>query len=250
MLVVYVVVCIDAFWIEPNWVQITRINLKADLTSPLKILHLSDLHIERNFPKREQWLIGQIQELSPDLILITGDIHQMDNFDAVSCRRILEQIKAPLGVYGVVGYDNIGLLSEARPGLVMLRDETVVVEHNGDQISITGVYTPSKANDTCAKAIGVQYRIALNHTPDLADIVAQNNMDLYMCGHTHGGQVRIPFWGGIITNAESGKRYEAGLYRNENTWIYTSRGLGLEPRPAPQVRFLCRPEITLITLLP
>ncbi len=94
------------------------------------------------------------------------------------------------------------------------------------------------------------YAIVLEHTPDQTRRAAAASADLYLCGHTHGGQVRIPFWGAIITNSATGKKYEAGLYSERNMFIHTSRGLGLEPRPAPQVRFFCRPEITLIRIVP
>lgn len=250
MVSAYSAVCIDAFLIEPNWVELKRLDIPANISKPLTILHLSDLHIEPNAVAREQWLIEQVEQLSPDLVLITGDIHQMDNMDAVSCRRVLEHIRAPMGVYGVVGYDSVSVLNDADPELLMLRDKAIVLERDGDTIGLVGFDSAMQVEALCAQVGNTDFRIVMNHAPDLADTVAGNTMDLYLCGHTHGGQVRIPFWGAIITNCASGKKYEAGLYRNGQTWIYTSRGLGLEPRPAPQVRFLCRPEITLITLVP
>ena len=67
----------------------------------------------------------------------------------------------------------------------------------------------------------------MNHTPDLAEEAAGVGVDLYLCGRTHGGQVRVPVWGAIITNRSTGKRFEAGHYKIGDTDVYTSCGLGL-----------------------
>lgn len=248
--VIYMIVCIDAFLIEPNWPRVRTLTLEADIREPIEILHLSDLHIEPDFPRREQWLLETIAKLSPDLILITGDIHQMDNYDAQSVGRVLNRIRAPLGVYACQGYDSLSLLREAAPHLRMLVNEAVELERGADRIGLAGLAATGKREPVYAALDETAFSIAIHHTPDLADEAAACGADLYLCGHTHGGQVRIPFWGAIITNCRSGKKYEGGVYRNGITTIHTSRGLGLEPRPAPQARFLCRPEITRVFVQP
>jgi predicted MPP superfamily phosphohydrolase len=73
------------------------------------------------------------------------------------------------------------------------------------------------------------------------------HIDLFCCGHTHGGQVRLPFYGALITNSALGKNYEAGLYYDHGTATYVSRGIGMIGLP---VRFLCRPELTAIDIFP
>jgi predicted MPP superfamily phosphohydrolase len=77
-----------------------------------------------------------------------------------------------------------------------------------------------------------------------------HGLNLYLCGHTHGGQVRLPIYGALLTSSQLGKRYEMGHYREDDTHLYVSRGLGLEGLSAPRVRFLCPPEMTLVTLRP
>ena len=79
---------------------------------------------------------------------------------------------------------------------------------------------------------------------------ARLGVDLHLAGHTHGGQVALPFYGAVITLSKYGKRYERGLYREEGTWLYVNRGIGLEGRFAPRVRFFARPEVTLIEISP
>lgn len=246
----YAIVSVDAFLIEPNWPQLNTLTLEADVSEPIEILQLSDLHIEQDLPRREQWLIDTIADLSPDLILITGDLHQTDNQDAGSVRRVLSRINAPLGVYACQGFDNLRLLREAAPHLRVLVNEAVELTHGPDRIRVAGFAASGRHEPVYKELAAATYSIAMNHTPDLAGEAAAHGVNLYLCGHTHGGQVRIPFWGAIITNCQTGKKYEGGLYRNGGTWIHTSRGLGLEPRPAPQVRFFCRPEITRILIQP
>jgi hypothetical protein len=74
-------------------------------------------------------------------------------------------------------------------------------------------------------------------------------MDLYLCGHTHGGQVRLPFYGALVTFSRYGKKYEAGEYIVGNTVMYVNRGVGMENN-APRIRFLTRPEVALIEVKP
>ena len=93
-------------------------------------------------------------------------------------------------------------------------------------------------------------RILLYHSPELMPQAAAHDIDLYPCGHTHGGQVRLPFIGPLITSSQLGRQYVMGLYRNGRTHLYVSRGVGMEGLSAPRVRFLAPPEVTLFTLLP
>jgi hypothetical protein len=247
---IYTAVSIDAFLIEPNWPQLDTIEIKADIQQPLKILQLSDLHIEPALTKRDQWLANRLAELKPDLIVLTGDIHQMDSFDQAPLQRMLGKLNPRLGMFACIGYDNATILRNALPRLRVLENEAILLQNGPDEIGLCGLLE-IHGRDAAYNAIAsASFKLIINHTPDLADEAAQKGADLYLCGHTHGGQVRIPFWGAIITNSDSGKKYEAGLYRNGKTSIYTSRGFGLEPKPAPQVRFFCRPQIALITVTP
>ena len=78
--------------------------------------------------------------------------------------------------------------------------------------------------------------------------LSKKNVDIIMCGHTHGGQIRLPLWGAIVTLSTYNKRYEAGLYQLNPTALYVSRGIGLEGLGLPRARFLCPPEIVVIDL--
>jgi predicted MPP superfamily phosphohydrolase len=90
--------------------------------------------------------------------------------------------------------------------------------------------------------------LLLYHSSDLMPEATDLGVDLYLCGHTHGGQVRLPLFGALITSSDFWKRYEMGRYKEGNTTLYVSRGLGMEGLGAPRARFLSPPEIVLWTL--
>jgi predicted MPP superfamily phosphohydrolase len=94
------------------------------------------------------------------------------------------------------------------------------------------------------------FTILLNHTPDLMPEAVAARFDLYLAAHTHGGQIALPWYGALITFSRFDKRYESGLYREGSTTLYVNRGIGLARWPQPQARFLSRPEITVIELVP
>ncbi len=247
---VYAVVCVDGFLLEPNWPRAVRIEVPGAVSEPLTILQLSDLHLEKDTPPREAWLADRLKGLRPDLVLLTGDIHQMENLDVEVLRAKLGGITAPLGVFACSGYDSVRMIQEAAPGIQWLENETVVLRRGKDVIGLAGLNALGRRGPVYEKLGEADFRIALHHTPGLADEAAEAGMHLYLCGHTHGGQVRVPLWGAVITNSPTGKRFERGLAHAGAMPVYTSSGLGLEPPPAPQVRFLCRPEITMVTVVP
>ena len=97
---------------------------------------------------------------------------------------------------------------------------------------------------------GDAFSVFLYHFPGLIEDVGDLNIDLYLAGHTHGGQIRLPFYGALVTLSRYGKKYEAGEYAVGDTILYVNRGIGMEGGLAPRVRFLCRPEITVFDIVP
>src|ERR1035438_706069 len=87
-----------------------------------------------------------------------------------------------------------------------------------------------------------EFSIFVYHRPDEILEVARDRYDIYLCGHTHGGQVALPFYGDLITFSKFDKKDEAGLYHEGATTIYVNRGIGLAKWPQPEVRFLARPR--------
>ena len=256
-----------ATWIEPFRLGVTRQSYHPpqwdESTPPLRVLHISDLHFEGPSP-REDVLMAQITALAPDLILLTGDylnLSSVYDLDAqTSVRDLLAQLHAPLGVYAVTGspvVDVDGIIPEIFAGLDIrwLNDEAHTIQHEKHLLHLLGVRTTyDEARDAAALQRLMQavphdaLTLLLYHTPDLMPEAARLGVQLYLCGHTHGGQLRLPFYGALATSSRWGKKYEMGLYREGNSTLYVSRGLGMEGLGAPRARFLSAPEIILWTL--
>jgi predicted MPP superfamily phosphohydrolase len=215
--------------------------------------------------RREEGLLQTIEQLQPDLIVITGDFLNLsyvsDPVAQAEVRKVLAKLKAPYGVYATLGSPPVDL-RETTPGILegfnirLLRDEVAVLNlPNGHSLSLLGLDCEHDLeSDASAFRRLVELtppestKILLYHSPELMPLVQQYPIDLYLCGHTHGGQIRIPFYGAILTSSTTGKRYEMGPYLEQDTLLYISRGIGLEGLSAPRMRLLCKPEIILFTL--
>lgn len=259
-------VAIYATWIEPFRLGVTQQTYQPaqwnESTPHLRVLHISDLHFEGQSP-REDALLAQIAALAPDLILLTGDYLNLSSvYDAAAqagARDVLAQLRAPLGVYAITGspvVDIVGIVPQIFAGLPIhwLEDEARTIQHGDHSLHLIGVRTTyDEARDAAALQRLLQaapddaLTLLLYHTPDLMPVAAQLGVRIYLCGHTHGGQLRLPFYGALATSSRWGKKYEMGLYRAGDTTLYVSRGLGMEGLGAPRARFLAAPEIVLWT---
>jgi uncharacterized protein len=257
-----------ACWIEPARLDVTRVTLYAPRfksASPLRLLHISDLHVER-VTARERRLLHLVEGLAPDIIVLTGDYLNISyTYDATAqlqTRELLGQLRAPGGVYAIKGsppVDPPQIMAQLLEGLEItwLRDEIVSLEWHGAPLQIAGVECSFDVQADARKLQrlldgrgGDAWTLLLYHTPDIMPVAAQTGVDLYLAGHTHGGQLRLPFIGALVTASIYWKRYEMGAYRDRDTLLYVSRGVGMEGYGAPRARFLCPPEITLFTICP
>lgn len=260
LLVVY------GFWIEPHGLRVTRQVLRTHRLSSgarLRLLHLSDLHVERLSP-RERRLSRLIREIEPDVIVFTGDFLSLSSVqDAKSwadVRALLESWQAPLGVFAVTGsppVDQPQVVEQLLCGLPHVRclhDERVPLSQNGETLGLDllGLDCTHKPHVDAPRLASLmtaggssRFTVLLYHSPDLAPHAEELGVDLMLSGHTHGGQVRLPWFGALYTSSLYGKRFEAGFYALGNSMLYVSRGIGMEGQGAPRVRFLCPPEIVL-----
>ena len=229
---------------------------------PLRIVHLSDLHLER-LTRREQEMLAQVTALQPDLIVLTGDYvnvdYRSDPLTWQQARSVLSHLHAPLGVYAVTGtpgVDTPAAVQAIFSGLeiVLLQDQVFHLELENQILYIIGVSNLGRERDAAAlQSLSAQippdaYSLLLYHTPDLIETASAAGVDLYLAGHTHGGQIRLPFYGALVTLSAYGKQYEMGQYQLGPTTLYISRGLGMEGLGLPRARFLCPPEIVLLEL--
>lgn len=254
--------------VEPRRLQLTRLEVRVrGLPAgmpPIRLLHISDIHLER-MTDREQQLLAYAREAAPDLIVLTGDFLNLSyNRDEAAKRdlaSLLQQLHAPYGVYATLGSPPADLREEIVPvlealPLCLLRDEwTAVKLDNGAELALIGVdCTHHLGSDAAALDRVMQSvpdgapRLLLYHSPELMPQAGAHHIDLYLCGHTHGGQVRLPLVGPLLTSSQLGRRYVMGAYREGRTQLYVSRGVGLEGLSAPRVRLLAAPEMTLVTL--
>jgi len=219
---------------------------------------------------RERRLQVLIKQLQPDLICFSGDLLNLSYIHSslamAQARSVIGRWRAPLGVYAVTGSPLVDLPATADKilsglsNIRWLRDESVTVTDDGRQLTLVGLtctHNPAKDGAKLTAALAGAPadtpKILVYHTPDLAPEAAAAGIDLQLSGHTHGGQIRIPLYGAVITSSIYRKRFEMGKYQLQKNGggtmtLYTSRGIGVEGGIAPRARFLCRPEIVLWTL--
>jgi predicted MPP superfamily phosphohydrolase len=221
----------------------------------LTILHLSDLHLDSLAGIRAA-IASAANGLKPDLCLLTGDYaaHYRRNAVAVvqGMQEILAGVQARHGIYLSLGnYDSARLATDIRaePGWRLLVNESVTLDHNGANVSLLGLDDPfEQAHEPMVAALAAKtdgFRIVLSHTPDLAAAAAAAGHDLYLCGHTHGGQICLPNGRPLIVNT-SRPDLACGLWREGGMWGYTTRGAGVSGIPR---RHNCPPEVAMLTLL-
>jgi predicted MPP superfamily phosphohydrolase len=230
----------------------------------LTVAHLSDLHMTGKITRAfYDAIVDHTNQLEPDLVVITGDIAEM-----VICLDwivpILSRLKAREGKYFILGnhemkLPNVGLLRQRmkEAGFTDLGSRAVRVPLRGTEILIAGSEAPwfgtnPNLTDDPGLLVPVHeqvgsprlFRLFLSHSPDQLPWAQANNFDLMLAGHTHGGQIRIPFMGALISPSKFGCRYAGGLYYEPPTLLHVSRGLcGDHP-----IRLNCPPELPLLTL--
>jgi len=257
---------VDAYVVEPLLVETTRLSLTFDdldpQLPPVHVVHLTDAHIERN-SYREATIVEKVNTLQPDIIVLTGDYLNLsrlrDPTSAAHFREFVGQLRAPYGIYAVRGsveptLESMVWLVEGTD-VVWLEQESVTVNVRGQQVTLVGAACSHRQTQDIARLRAAMagipdeaFTMLLYHSPDLILEAAEHQVDLYLGGHTHGGQLCLPFLGPIVTGSIYGKKYASGLSKEGDTRMYISRGLGFEGGGMPRARFLCRPEIVSIEL--
>jgi predicted MPP superfamily phosphohydrolase len=261
--------CIVAYAtrIEPFRLGVTYVEWvtpKLPARKRVRLVQLSDLHVER-ITRREREMVERVNALDADFILLTGDYL---NFSYVGearaiadAREILGRLHARRGLYAVRGTHQVDpnallpLLFEGLP-ICWLRNEHLTVGQDGWQVTLAGASCTRKpeidvpaVQQALAGVPQDTFTVLLYHTPELVPEARAGGADLYLAGHTHGGQIRLPLFGAVVTATRTGKRYEMGRYDLGEMMLYVSRGLGMEGMAAPRARLLCPPEIVCIDLV-
>ena len=222
-----------------------------------KIAHLSDLHIKEKEPVHER-IIDELTKANPDLIVVTGDfIDESENIEI--CLEFVKRLKAKYGVWAVLGNWEHGMgdtdefvkrLKET--GINLLVNENRKIKIGEDFLYLAGVDDPFFKKDNLPLAVkGIPLNskqsltILLAHSPDIFEQAKKYNIPLVLAGHTHGGQVRLPFVGPLYSLTPTMGKYSMGLFKESNSQMYVNPGIGISKIP---FRFFCPPELTIINL--
>ena len=230
-----------------------------------RIAQISDIHLDEfTEPFFFERVVHRINELAPDLVLITGDFITHGSLTFIAgkhavhrCAEILTTLTAPLR-YAVLGNHDVSVGSQPiidalkANGTPVLVDSYIPIERGSDHFWLSGACDPGTS--TCYLDLAIPPHpdapvLFLCHEPDFIDTVIQHprfpSIDLMISGHTHGGQVRLPFIGPLVL-PPMGKKYVEGLFHFGHLQLYVNRGVGTVGLP---FRFNCPPEITEITLV-
>ena len=265
---------IYATQVEPRWVEVTHLDiplpgLSEDLEG-FTITQLSDLHLGPHVSAEDVRRSVQIaNELGADVVALTGDFVYRSADYSIACAQELAFLEARYGVYAVL--DNHDIWTNPRQvtenliqaGITVLRNDRQALGVGSARLWLLGIKDTGhtggpwdefrvewqQTRDALAALLSDipagEPRLLLVHNPDFTEMLPGARMDLALCGHTHGGQVRLPFLGAPIVPSCFGQKYASGLVQGPSTLVYINRGIGLI---APPVRFNCRPEVTLLRL--
>ncbi|XQY93262.1 metallophosphoesterase [Metabacillus sp. HB246100] len=252
-----------ARYFEPSLLDITNFNIENEKL-PLsfdgfKVVQFSDTHLSNYFTlDRLETIVEKMNSISPDIVFFTGDLMDEPNqYEYVNkIVPVLEKIKAPYGKYAIYGnhdhggygtdiYKNVIEMS----GFTLLNNQVVTIQkQDGTKISVSGLDDLMLGKPSYEGTLGNLnpeiFNILLAHEPDAALETHQYSVDLQLSGHSHGGQIQLPFYGPLITPPYATEYFE-GMYEVGNMKLYVNRGLGTTRLP---FRFLSTPEISCFTL--
>lgn len=251
------VVCfLWGYFVEPYRIEVTKFEIATDKLSKasFRIVQISDTHCDKK-KRNEDRVVELVNALGADIVVFTGD--SINTAEALGAfKEMMGKLEAKIGKYAVRGNFDAWYWADmdvfGGTGFAVLDEKSVVVEKNNEAIEIAGLgIRGSGMLERATRNLSAErFGVLLHHYPDLIEEQAVSKVDLYLAGHTHGGQVALPFYGALITLSKHGKRYEAGRYVVGDTILYVNRGIGMEGGHAPRVRFWAKPEITLIDIVP
>ena len=250
--------------VELNSYKITSERLPKAFNG-FKIAHISDLH-NAEFGEDNETLIAMLKDANPNVVFITGDMIDSRNLNLEIALSFAEKAVEIAPCYYVSG-NHEARIKEYKNfkeklielGVVVLENSKQKLEVSGETITIIGIKDPSFSitYETTEKEVmqtklgklteeNDGYTVLLSHRPELFEIYLENGVDLVFSGHAHGGQIRLPFIGGLIAPSQGFfPKYDAGIYSENNTNMVVSRGIGASVFP---FRINNNPEIVLVEL--
>jgi len=248
----------DSGYANATRIVVNRLDLRFEKLpaafNGYTLLHLTDLHPDF-IPGHEDVICSCIRDLSYDACVMTGDFRGGTRGGVkrsmTAMEKIVDCIRAKDGIFATLGNHDSYLMVDPleKMGVTVLANESASISKEGHRIQLTGIddpyyYYTDQAIDALEGSDG-GFKIALVHTPALYDAAADNGFSLYLCGHTHGGQICLPGGYPLILHLKHGRKYYRGLWRYGKMAGYTSQGCGTVGIP---VRFNTVSEVTLIKL--
>src|SRR3989338_5281436 len=256
-----VLLLLDIYVIEPNLIEVHRLRIQDRKLGPIlqgiKVVHITDIHLTDGIGFRENDMIRKVNALDPDLVLFTGDL--IDDLSQIPhAHEIFKRLKAKIGIFTVPGNtDHIVMDSqtfkkefETSFNRVLVNEAEKIRLPNHKVLWLVGVDDPkyryADINEALANVPSDVPKLVLAHAPGIFEKAVEHKINLVLVGDTHGGQVGIPF---LIRLSPYANRtpYMTGIFKRGRTIMYVNRGIGMKTLP---IRFLCRPEITVIEIEP
>ena len=243
-----------SFFIEPNKLEVNKITIYDKELTGIKIVFVSDFHIKPHQQKRLEKIVETINEQQADIVLSAGDYvsghSELLTMPIDKIAKGLGEIKSKYGFYTSLGNHDKYLGTERiRTALeeykiTVLNNENIKINTNGKDIYIAGIQYKHKKQSIINQTLqGTKTPIImLTHSPDEFYKIP-SSVNLILAGHTHGGQVVLPFIGAILTGSKYKDRFLYGLKELDGKKIITTRGIGVSILP---LRFNCPPEIMVI----
>ncbi len=285
LLLILVPVILGFFWLQNNWLVVSQYTYESEKNPQVfegyRIVQISDLH-NASFGAGNKRLLEKIQELAPDMVVITGDVVDSNHTKMEVAVAFAEQVASEYPTYYVTGNHENWLEGTERTelmnglkeaGVICLADESVEIVKGDSSITLVGLNDESLSGPTLKMVLtkgdemnrqglsgtgedegqelsgveAVDFRILLAHEPQYLENYSEAGVDLVLTGHAHGGQFRLPFVGGGLVAPDQGffPKYSEGMHEMGSTTMIISRGLGNSIIP---VRLFNLPEIVCVEL--
>lgn len=254
----FIMVAVDAFFIEPEWLEVTQRQVVVEkLVAPVRVAIVADLQTDY-FGDYQRDALARCMAAKPDLILFAGDYVQVHRDEEwAPLRRALNNylreinFSAPLGVYAVHGNTDHPEWASLFDGLpITCLAETQTVDLGNIDLTGLGIWDSFAWSLELPRPTTDKFHIVLGHAPDFARSEGVDG-DFLVAGHTHGGQIQLPLIGPVMTASSVPRKWAVGLTEiGDNKRLLVSRGIGMERGNAPRLRFLCRPELAIVDLVP
>lgn len=250
-------VALDAFLIEPHGLKVSYVTLPTTkIETPVRVAILADIQTDAPGPY-EAGAIQRALDTKPDMILFAGDYIQMGkrsrgyDSESAALNTILKEaeLDAPLGAFAVMGnVDRRGEWMQVFEGLPVAAVETRTQFDLGE-IHLTTLSLSESFDTTASVSADDAFHIVLGHSPNFS--LGNVEADLLIAGHTHGGQVQLPLLGPVMTLSAVPREWASGVTEiAPGKTLIVSNGIGVERGYAPRLRFLCRPEVVIVDLVP